>query len=150
MDPYLRLTFITGVTKFTRMAIFSGLNNLLDITLLDDYANICGITIDDLKHYFSDRIEALSGRKGFENLESVHDEILNWYDGYTWDGEGRVIASLNVNTHAAETPIEVLTGEYLPLLLQTAGAISADWAACQSAPQVTVTQPVRPAPAPVP
>ena len=55
------------------------------------------------------------------------------------DGDGRVIASLNVNTHAAETPVEVLTGEYLPLLLQTAGAISADWAACQAAPQVTVT-----------
>jgi IclR family pca regulon transcriptional regulator len=48
-----------------------------------------------------------------------------------------VIASLNVNTHAAETPVEVLTGEYLPLLLQTAGAISADWAAWQAAPQVT-------------
>jgi IclR family pca regulon transcriptional regulator len=55
------------------------------------------------------------------------------------DGDGRVIASLNVNTHAAETPMEVLTGEYLPLLLQTAGAISADWAACQAAPQVTTT-----------
>ena len=53
------------------------------------------------------------------------------------DGDGRVIASLNVNTHAAETPVEVLTGEYLPLLLQTAGAISADWAAWQAAPQVT-------------
>jgi IclR family pca regulon transcriptional regulator len=48
-----------------------------------------------------------------------------------------VIAALNVNSHAAETPLEVLTGEHLPLLLQTAGAISADWAACQSAPQVT-------------
>jgi IclR family pca regulon transcriptional regulator len=60
------------------------------------------------------------------------------------DGEGRVIASLNVNTHAAETPVEVLTGEYLPLLLQTAGAISADWATCQAAPQVTVPQPVAP------
>ena len=60
------------------------------------------------------------------------------------DGEGRVIASLNVNTHAAETPVEVLTGEYLPLLLQTAGAISADWAACQAAPQVTVPQPAAP------
>jgi IclR family pca regulon transcriptional regulator len=60
------------------------------------------------------------------------------------DGEGRVIASVNVNTHAAETPVEVLTGEYLPLLLQTAGAISADWAACQSAPQVTVPQPALP------
>jgi len=60
------------------------------------------------------------------------------------DGEGRVIASVNVNTHAAETPVEVLTGEYLPLLLQTAGAISADWAACQSAPQVTIPQPAGP------
>ena len=54
------------------------------------------------------------------------------------DGEGRVIAALNVNSHAAETPLEVLTGEHLPLLLQTAGAISADWAAYQSVPQVTV------------
>jgi IclR family pca regulon transcriptional regulator len=52
------------------------------------------------------------------------------------DGEGRVIAALNVTVHAAEIPIEVLTGEYLPLLLQTAGAISADWAACQAAPQI--------------
>jgi IclR family pca regulon transcriptional regulator len=54
------------------------------------------------------------------------------------DGEGRVIAALNVNSHAAETPLEVLTGEYLPLLLKAAGAISADWAVCQSVPQVTV------------
>jgi IclR family transcriptional regulator, pca regulon regulatory protein len=52
------------------------------------------------------------------------------------DGEGQVIAALNVTVHAAETSIEVLTGEYLPLLLQTAGAISADWAACQAAPQL--------------
>ena len=52
------------------------------------------------------------------------------------DGEGQVIAALNVTVHAAETPIEVLTGEYLPLLLLTAGAISADWAACQAAPQI--------------
>ncbi|MGH3301798.1 MAG: IclR family transcriptional regulator domain-containing protein [Streptosporangiaceae bacterium] len=54
------------------------------------------------------------------------------------DGSGRVIASLDVNTHAAETPVEKLTGEYLPLLLHAAGAISADWAAYQSAPQLTV------------
>ena len=54
------------------------------------------------------------------------------------DGSGRVIAAMNVTVHAAETPVEVLTGEYLPLLLQTAGAISADWAACHAAPQITV------------
>ncbi len=54
------------------------------------------------------------------------------------DGEGRVIAALNVNSHAAETPLDVLIGRHLPLLLQAAGSISADWAACQGAPQVTV------------
>ena len=53
------------------------------------------------------------------------------------DGDGKVIAALNVNAHAAETSLEKLTGEYLPLLLATAGAISADWAACHAVPQVT-------------
>ena len=42
------------------------------------------------------------------------------------DGDGRTIAALNVTVHASETPVEVLTGEYLPWLLQAAGAISAD------------------------
>ncbi len=54
------------------------------------------------------------------------------------DGDGTVIAALNVTVHAAETPVGVLTAEYLPLLLQTAGAISADWAVYQSAPAITV------------
>jgi IclR family transcriptional regulator, pca regulon regulatory protein len=54
------------------------------------------------------------------------------------DGDGRVIAALNVNAHAAETPLDVLTGQHLPLLLQAAGSISAEWAACQGTPQVTV------------
>jgi len=58
------------------------------------------------------------------------------------DGDGRTIAALNVTVHAAETPVEVLTGEYLPWLLQTAGAISADWAACQGASQVTIARAV--------
>jgi IclR family transcriptional regulator, pca regulon regulatory protein len=54
------------------------------------------------------------------------------------DGDGTVIAALNVNSHAAETPLDVLVGRHLPLLIQAAGAISADWAACQGAPQVTM------------
>ena len=54
------------------------------------------------------------------------------------DGEGRVIASMNVTVHAAETPVDTLTGEYLPLLLTAAEAISADWAICQAAPHIMV------------
>ncbi|HEX3788541.1 MAG TPA: IclR family transcriptional regulator C-terminal domain-containing protein [Pseudonocardiaceae bacterium] len=53
------------------------------------------------------------------------------------DGTGRVIAGLNVNTHAAETPVDQLLEEYLPLLLQTAGEISADFARLETVPQVT-------------
>ena len=56
------------------------------------------------------------------------------------DGDGQVIAAINVNSHAAETPLDVLIGKHLPLLLQTAGSISADWAARQGAPQVTVVR----------
>jgi IclR family transcriptional regulator, pca regulon regulatory protein len=54
------------------------------------------------------------------------------------DGDGTVIAALNVNSHAAETPLDVLIGQHLPLLLHAAGSISADWAACHGAPQVTM------------
>jgi hypothetical protein len=64
------------------------------------------------------------------------------WNSWSRTGESSSVAQLDgsdivyVAGHAAETPIEVLTGEYLPLLLRTAGAISADWAACQAAPQV--------------
>jgi IclR family transcriptional regulator, pca regulon regulatory protein len=54
------------------------------------------------------------------------------------DGDGQVIAAMNVTVHAAETSVEVLTGEYLPLLLHAASAISADWAACHGVPAIEV------------
>lgn len=57
------------------------------------------------------------------------------------DGDGRVIAAMNVTVHAAETSVEVLTGEYLPLLLHAASAISADWAAYQGVPAIEVPLP---------
>ena len=66
------------------------------------------------------------------------------------DGDGQVIAALNVTVHAAETPLDILTGEYLPLLLQTAGAISADWARYQAAPQITALQTTGPQAAALP
>jgi len=50
------------------------------------------------------------------------------------DGAGRVFAAMNVTVHAAETSVATLTGEYLPLLLQTAGEVSADFARCQAVP----------------
>ncbi|MCL1816586.1 MAG: ATP-binding protein [Clostridiales bacterium] len=91
MDPYLRLTFITGVSKFTKTSIFSELNNLLDITLMEEYANICGIDITDLSKYFDAHIQNLASLKKFKRYSNLQDEILAWYDGYSWDGLSRVI-----------------------------------------------------------
>ena len=91
MDAHLQFTFITGVTKFTKTSIFSELNNLMDITMLDDYADICGIPVDSLKNEFGAYVEALSAHIRFKQYNNLFEKILAWYDGYSWDGESRVI-----------------------------------------------------------
>ena len=91
MDPYLKLTLITGVSKFTKTSIFSELNNLLDITMAKKYVNICGITIEDLGECFSEHIDYLSSLEDFKRFNSVLDEILSWYDGYSWDGKTKLL-----------------------------------------------------------
>ncbi|GIV43192.1 MAG: ATPase AAA [Bacteroidia bacterium] len=73
-DEYLRFVFLTGVSKFSKTSLFSGLNNLEDITLSKKYANICGYTHDDLLHYFQDYLQNV-------DLE----EVKRWYNGYCWD-----------------------------------------------------------------
>ena len=91
MDYAIRLVFITGVSKFTKTSIFSELNNLTDITLTDEYASICGIPVEELDEHFHEHIEALSSLDRFKHCENMHDAILEWYDGYSWDGENRVL-----------------------------------------------------------
>ena len=91
MDPFLKFVFITGVSKFTKTSIFSGLNNFLDITMTKAYSCICGIPVDDLGTMFSDRIVYLSSLGEFKIYENLHDEILAWYDGYSWDGVTRLL-----------------------------------------------------------
>jgi hypothetical protein len=79
------------VSKFGKTSVFSELNNLADITLEEDYANICGVTLEDLGRYFGEHIEALAAHESFSASGSLRDEILAWYDGYSWDGKTRVI-----------------------------------------------------------
>jgi hypothetical protein len=75
-DPYLHLVFITGVSRFSKVSIFSGLNQLMDITLVPDFATICGYTQKELETVFEDRI------KDFDK-----EEVKRWYNGYNWLGE---------------------------------------------------------------
>jgi len=75
-DQYLRFVFLTGVSKFSKMNLFSGLNNLEDITIDDRYATITGYTHADLKREFYDYTEGV-------DLENVK----KWYNGYSYFGD---------------------------------------------------------------
>ncbi len=88
-DQYIKFCFLTGVSKFSKVSVFSGLNNLLDITLDAEYSTICGITQTELEEYFSDRITNFAS---IENISIPDSKLLikTWYNGYSWDGKTTV------------------------------------------------------------
>jgi len=88
-DEYIKFVFITGVSKFSKVSIFSGLNNLLDITLEDKFSTIMGITQEELEYYFTDYIEVLKNKEN-KDREEILKKIKGWYDGYSWDGTTRL------------------------------------------------------------
>ncbi len=75
-DAYIRFVFITGVSKFSKMNLFSGLNNLEDITLHPDYGNICGYTHNDLLTVFKKHLQGADMQK-----------VKQWYNGYNYFGD---------------------------------------------------------------
>ena len=80
-NDYLHLSFLTGVTKFSKVSIFSDLNNLDDISFDEEYSSICGITEEELKNNFLPEIEALSVKEG-RTCEEMLDVLRQKYDGY--------------------------------------------------------------------
>lgn len=81
LEPYLRFVFLTGITKFSQMSLFSTLNNLDDISLDDDYCAICGFTEDEINRSFSSSIRILAKRTGVTPQEAA-SQIKRKYDGY--------------------------------------------------------------------
>ena len=78
-DAHVRFTFVTGVSKFSKVSLFSGLNNLTDLTLDPRYSTICGYTEADLDTVFAPELPGLD-----------RDAIREWYNGYGWRGAERV------------------------------------------------------------
>lgn len=81
LDKYIRFLFITGITKISHMNIFSGLNQLDDISLVSKYSSICGISESELNAYFVPEIEALANRFGM-TVEAAKEKLKTMYDGY--------------------------------------------------------------------
>ena len=78
-DAHIRFTFITGVSKFSKVSLFSGLNNLKDITLDPRYSALCGYTEADLDAVFAPELPGLD-----------REQIRDWYNGYSWRGDEKV------------------------------------------------------------
>ncbi|MDR3188085.1 MAG: ATP-binding protein [Prevotellaceae bacterium] len=84
-DEHLRFIFLTGVSKFAKISIFSGLNNLNDVTMDDKYATICGYTQAELESCFAEHIAEMAEYHK-QTREEIIAEIRRWYNGYSWDG----------------------------------------------------------------
>ena len=81
LDPYLEFTFITGITKFSQLSIFSELNNLDNISMFDQYSAICGISKTELTTQMKPDVEALGEALGM-TYEECLAELTRFYDGY--------------------------------------------------------------------
>jgi hypothetical protein len=75
-DAHIRFAFLTGVSRFSKAGIFSGLNNLMDITIDERYSALCGYTENDLDQVFAPELEGVD-----------REEVRKWYNGYNWTGE---------------------------------------------------------------
>ena len=88
-DEYIRFAFLTGVTKFSKISIFSDLNNLRDISMEKQYAGLCGITQTELETNFQPDIQVLADEQNLTYQEALA-ALKQWYDGYWFHpaGEG--------------------------------------------------------------
>ena len=84
-EPLLRFVFLTGITKFSQLSIFSELNNIKNVSMDEPYAGICGITKEELLTQMSDDIDALAEHLELSREETIQ-ELKDHYDGYhfTW------------------------------------------------------------------
>lgn len=80
-EPMLRFVFLTGITKFSQLSIFSELNNITNISMDDEYAGICGITREELETQMSANVDVLAEKMG-KSREQMLESLREFYDGY--------------------------------------------------------------------
>ena len=85
-DRYIHFAFLTGVTKFGKVSVFSDLNNLNDISMDSQYADICGVSETELDAYFGDSVGELATATGM-NFAETRAELKNQYDGYHFENK---------------------------------------------------------------
>lgn len=87
LDKHMRFIFITGVSKFAKVSVFSGMNSLTDISMDKTYATLCGITQQELEDNFASAIEPLATAEGLSRTD-LSAKIKYWYNGYRFHQNG--------------------------------------------------------------
>ncbi|MCL2232840.1 MAG: ATP-binding protein, partial [Treponema sp.] len=88
-DRFLRFTFVTGVTKFAQISMFSGFNQPNDISMMPEYCDICGITQAELEEYFAPEIDTFAAMHG--GRETYLEKLQEYYNGYFFTKEKRSV-----------------------------------------------------------
>lgn len=88
-DEYEYFVFITGITKFTQISLFSALNNLTNVSFLPENAAICGITEQEISDNFKEEMEELAERNEW-TLQQAHDNLKEYYDGYHFSEDNMI------------------------------------------------------------
>ena len=86
----IRMCFITGVTKFSKVSIFSAMNNLIDISMLDEYSAMFGYTQKELEYNFAEYLDEGVRKNGFSKEEYLA-QLKYWYDGYHFTADGEAV-----------------------------------------------------------
>ena len=89
-DEHLRFVFMTGVTKFSKVSVFSKLNNLRDITMSEAFATMYGYTQQEVELYFGDRIDALANKNKIDRIE-YREKIQKWYNGFRFHEDAQTV-----------------------------------------------------------
>jgi len=100
-DAFLRFVFLTGVSKFSRVSIFSELNNLRDITFSKQFATLLGYTQTELESYFDKYIQSLCFELGMKKAYLL-TKIKIWYNGYSWNGKDKLYNPFSILNLFAE------------------------------------------------
>ncbi len=132
LDQYIRLLFMTGVSRFSRLSIFSDLNHLVDITFHPAYLQLLGYTTEEIESNFFQYIQEYASEVPDYSHDELFKKLKKYYNGYSWDGETFVynpISIMNFFSHKKFKSFWFATGTptFLAKMARTRGVDVRVW-----------------------
>ena len=95
LNDYWKIVFITGISKFARVSVFSVLNNLTDLSEHEPFNNILGFNRSEIEYFFADHLQVFAEKEG-KTVKELLEYLQFWYNGYSWDGVNRIFSPYSI------------------------------------------------------